>query len=276
MNTNSTPTVTVVSKTASTSFDILSLINSLAPKHNTNSDESEKTKIISYVINMKRNPERLVSFARHYFSADLNTLARIDGIDGKKINIKGIVSDAVYKQIETSEKVGFRVKHYQLTRGAVGCYLSHIKAYQTFLGSDGYDYALIFEDDAVLHPETKRLFLTAFESLPKDWDMALLGCTCRTCTASNSKWNKVDRFWGLHAYAINRASAQKVLDLLLSIDKIYQQLDSQFSDYARSGQLVIYCCREKLVDQNRNFDTTIQLPVKRFDGIDANENATPA
>jgi GR25 family glycosyltransferase involved in LPS biosynthesis len=232
-------------------------------------------KIISYVINMKRNPERFASFTRKFFNSDLDSLIRIEAIDGKQITINGVVSDDALKEIESAERVGFRLKHYQLTRGAVGCYLSHMKAYQTFLASENYDIALIFEDDAIVTPHLKKRILSALDALPDNWDLALLGCNCRSCVLANSEWNRVSRFWGLYACAVNRKGAQKILDLLMSVKKIYQQLDSQLSDYARENKLAVYCYHDKLVNVNRNFETTIQLPVKLVDGIDINQYATP-
>ena len=48
-----------------------------------------------------------------------------------------------------AERTGYRTKHYQLTRGSVGCYMSHLQLYQHIIKTDA-QFAFIFEDDAVI------------------------------------------------------------------------------------------------------------------------------
>ena len=50
-----------------------------------------------------------------------------------------------------AEGRGYRTAHYQLTRGSVGCYLSHLRLYQHVLRG-GAQFALVFEDDAAIAP----------------------------------------------------------------------------------------------------------------------------
>jgi glycosyl transferase family 25 len=85
---------------------------------------------------------------------------------------------AVYgKQIPFTQKAKFvdRAKYRLLMRseigdGTIGCYLSHIKTWQTFLRSS-HSYALIFEDDVVFSPVKLKLLIEGLKACNSDWDL---------------------------------------------------------------------------------------------------------
>ena len=62
--------------------------------------------------------------------------------------------------------------------GEIGCYLSHIKVLQTFLASN-HEFAIIIEDDAVLHEHYKQMTekaMAAYKTLSEyeQWDVLKL------------------------------------------------------------------------------------------------------
>jgi glycosyl transferase family 25 len=65
-----------------------------------------------------------------------------------------------------------KARPYKLTKGALGCALSHLKAYQKML-ADNVDVALILEDDAILPKEINKL-LTFIENNIRDKEAILL------------------------------------------------------------------------------------------------------
>lgn len=219
-----------------------------------------------YLINMKKSIERFKRFQDAYTASDLASIEfeRIEGVNGKEIDIKNYVSDKAYDSILTAEKTGFRRYHYELTRGAVGCYLSHKEVYKR-IANQKQEFAFVFEDDVRLSSLNLLSDVNQIvNSVPKDWDILLLGCVCFVC-GKFSTYYDVNKYFLMHGYIIKRSSAKKILNLL-NDQKIEQQIDAQFSDLAEQGILKIYCLRDKLAVQ-WDMGTNIQVPVKNIKGI---------
>ena len=221
-----------------------------------------------YLINLDRNPDRLEAFIETYMMSDLRykQFQRIAAVDGSKIeNIQDHISTQAYQEIMQIEKTGYRTKHYQLTRGAIGCYLSHMKAYD-YIGNGGSEYGLIFEDDVRIDPNLLLRLNRLLSGIPNDWDILLLGCHCIICDKYDVYYD-TDKFFLLHCYIVKKASAKKLHTMLKNI-KIKQQIDSEISDMVMSGKLTVYCLRESLSKQTGEFNTNIQTPIKVMPGID--------
>ena len=220
-----------------------------------------------YLINLENNTDRLEFFIEQYMNSDLKykKFNRVNAIDGKTLNIKEYVSPRAYLELQQIEKNGFRTKHYQLTRGAVGCYLSHMLTYETFIEDNDKDYGLIFEDDVKIDPKFFYKLNKALPSIPNDWDILLLSCYCIKCEKKDVYYN-TERFWWLNSYVIKRESAKKILDILKN-KLIEQQIDSELSDMIIEDKIKIYCLKDSISRQTGVFDTTIQMPLKEINGI---------
>ena len=94
-----------------------------------------------YVINLDRSFERLELMSSQLSSQKID-LERIPAIDGMNINISDEADDAACRS-----EMGRSIQP-----GEVGCFLSHIKALQTFISSNS-DFAVILEDDAIISSE---------------------------------------------------------------------------------------------------------------------------
>jgi glycosyl transferase family 25 len=105
------------------------------------------THIPLYVINLEKRPDRLRQFATRNRKVRWQ---RIDAVDGRNVDLGGV-----------------RTK---LTKGEVGCFLSHIKALDVIArGQD--DFAIVLEDDAsITFPESfpiiERLLAEALAVMP--------------------------------------------------------------------------------------------------------------
>lgn len=218
-----------------------------------------------YMINLDRNAERLESFIEQYMQSELRykQFQRIPAVDGSTLNIKEYVTPFAYKEITEIEKTGYRTKHYQLTRGAIGCYLSHVKAYNLISKADA-DYAIIFEDDAWVDPAIMSKLNKVLGSMDNSWDILVLGCHCIVCEKHDT-YSDIQKFFLLHGYVIKKSSAEKLGATLQDI-KISQQIDSEMSDMATQGQLRIYCLKTQLAKQ-KALGTDIQMPLKVMPGV---------
>jgi len=211
-----------------------------------------------YVIHMAKNTDRLVNFNNHYNRSDLIKRYNIfPAVVGKNLNLIDFVSPQAYTQIIETEKTGKRKHHYDLTKGAVGCYLSHLSIYKKIIESN-VDYGLIFEDDSKIVRRFYSKMLEGLDNLPDDWDIFLLGVICLKCEFGK-KIVKVDRFWGTHGYLIKNKSAAKLLEYL---DKpLSKQIDADMSLLVKRGLLNVYAINPVIVTQDSKFGSDIQSNV---------------
>ena len=121
------------------------LTNTFLNFSNSNNELYTNNDFNSYVINLKKNTDRLDSFMNEYNKSDLKSISLdvYPAIVGKDIELINYVTPAAYKQILTTEVLKNRRFHYELTRGAVGCYLSHLNIWKKIAESDK-KFGLIF------------------------------------------------------------------------------------------------------------------------------------
>ena len=212
-----------------------------------------------YVINLQKRAERVNDFLKHYHRSDLHdTLGLpvqvVPAFDGRKLDVQSLVTPKAWREIQATERNGRRQGHSQLTRGAVGCYMSHLDCLRRFLATDK-QYALIFEDDAVLMFRIGHAIQHTMDTARTGWDVLLLGYWCTACTAGSAA-----AWWGLQGYMVTREGARKVLDGCALPFEL--QLDHKMSQMATAGRLRVGRAASNLVPQASDvYRTDIQTPV---------------
>jgi len=213
----------------------------------------------TYLVNLERRPDRYEKFMNAYDESDMNfvPISKINAVDGTDIDIEKVplseIAKGELKQIETT---GFRSKHYQLTRGAIGCYLSHVKVWKDIIESN-QKHGLIFEDDVKLPLNINTKITKSMQHVPDDWDIILFGFHCKDCE-KKINYRKVNRFILLHCYAISRNAIVKILKTN-SLFPITQQIDSYLSELS-ADILNIYTVKNPIIHQNGS-RTDIQMPL---------------
>lgn len=217
-----------------------------------------------YVINLDRMPTRMTSFIDRLQHTDMRVMApiRIAAVDGKKLNLAELVTPEALREIERAERVGYRERHYELTRGAVGCALSHRNAWAKLLQSDK-NIALVCEDDAELEPNALTELTASLAVVPPDWDLLLLGYWCVKCT-SHVTHKKLERFFGLHCYLIKRGAVNKIISY--AGEAVAQQEDSMLSDMCTEGRLCVYGVQNKLARQTGQ-TSSVQMPLRTGENV---------
>ena len=211
-----------------------------------------------YLINLKRRPDRLHNFLEHYNKSDFKneTVIKFDAIDGSRLNVDSVsLSELAQAELQQLETTGFRTKHYQLTKGAIGCYLSHVKVWENIL-KHKYNNVLIFEDDAKIPEDLNAKIYENMKYVPNDWDIVLFGYICKKCRKYENYY-EVERFMLTHCYMINRNAIIKIMNSN-TLFPITQQIDSLMSEL--SSILNIYSMKDKIVKQF-NSRTDIQAPL---------------
>ncbi len=221
--------------------------------------------LVCYVINLPKDSDRLSNFTRLYRDSDLNShsLITVEGVNGRALAIQDYITPDAYNEIELIEKNNYRTKHHQLTRGAVGCYLSHLKAQNLIMDSGNY-FGVIFEDDALITPNVHAAIQYSLRIIPVDWDIILLGSIAFTYT-DHELYRKIKSFWGLWGYMIN---IKAIATLQQYAGKPFdRQIDHQVTKLISEGKLKVYAPPQDYVFQSRDFGSNIQTPLKHVEGI---------
>ena len=219
----------------------------------------ESPKALAYCISLERRPDRWNAFLAQKGVLEFPVVLRVPAVDGGTVDIWS--DDRVSLLARRNIATGERRDHSELnTRGAIGCYLSHLEIWKRVLG-EGRSYAIVFEDDAQVPIGTfaaiQRLLDEEHDGAP--WDVRLLGALSLTLAsergrASRDGWRRCVGFMGTHAYAITPAGAAKLLRRSLPI---MLHVDGYMSICARFGDLRVEC-HERLKLLQRPSSSDIQ------------------
>lgn len=166
---------------------------------------------ILYVINLDRDKARLEEFMAANSACGL-PIKRVPAVLGAELPNPPVDYEG-YRRINAGGGP---------PKGAeIGCYMSHIRALNTFL-ADGEPYAVIIEDDAFLNP----LAVQDLDLLTKrdDWDLVKLFCFHRgmpivieELPGGHQFVVHLARTTSTAAYLVNRRGAERLLETLLPI-----------------------------------------------------------
>lgn len=160
-------------------------------------------------------------------------------------------------------------------KSSIGCSISHISVWKTFLQSNK-QYAIVFEDDIIFDSTNlKSKILSYLSNTPNNFDMLYLGCfgsnpnntffnTTMNLLNLSSEFSQVNDHiikprvaLALHAYIISRSGAQKLINLLDGkihnhIDLCIQTLDKQnlVSRFVTNPRLIYQTSTDNTPSQN--------------------------
>lgn len=168
-----------------------------------------------YVINLDRSKERY-----EYVKDSINDLGfavtRISAVDGSTL------SESYINQIVDFESYKTFLTHLP-RKGTIGCSLSHIKTWETFLAS-GFEFALIFEDDITFDQQKLKPIVQDLTNNNELWDIVNFdihhrGLPLTIKELSNQQKLVVYLTEVTHtgAYMMNREAAKKLLAKALPI-----------------------------------------------------------
>ena len=221
-----------------------------------------------FVINMNKDKERYEKLIKYYLRSDFpnNKLNRFSGIVGKEVNNKQWLTNDAISELQLLEKNGYRTHHHHLTRGAIGCFLSHYYLAKKLLTDKNADYYIIFEDDTMIFPNTFYRINKSIETAPKDWDMILFYSIRSLGRRLDNTFNRIKSFWGMNCYIMNKSGAEKFVKEV-NENKIDGQVDCYLSRMVQQDKINIYATRRQFVSSNST-DTNIQAILKPKKGID--------
>lgn len=122
-----------------------------------------------FVINLDRSPQRYERITSQLENQKIE-FTRLSAVDGSELSNRNVDSLYQYAHADAYYK--------QLNKGEIGCYLSHINAWQRIV-DNALDFAIVLEDDVNLMGDLSRI-ITLVKKLPDDWDYIKLAEHSRT------------------------------------------------------------------------------------------------
>lgn len=188
-------------------------------------------------ISLDRRADRWALFLEDVHAAGINVM-RLPAVDAKEFNAVTHPSVSLLTAHNIKHKV--RRAHYEIdTAGAVGCTLSHIKAWNYLLNSNS-SALIVFEDDAVIPPTFKERLTRLVSELPADWDVITFYntefLTTRGCSPDpkTAPLENCTGLMGSHAYMVSRRGAQNLLARAYPIEL---HVDAYIAFMARMGHI---------------------------------------
>lgn len=131
----------------------------------------------------------------------------IPGVNGENLDLSILEEKGELSHINDLNK---------LTRGQVGCFLAHRKAWE-HLSQSNEEYAFIIEDDCNLRPAQQHLDLITkgiTEASKFKWDILYIArnpALCKTRKRLGDHLVQVGKTWGLFAYVLTKKAAKELL-----------------------------------------------------------------
>jgi glycosyl transferase, family 25 len=218
------------------------------------------------IVTLPRRPDRWEKLVRRLARVGISGARKFSAVDGATLEEAALGSlldrDCVLSDAPTS--------HTQLTRPAIGCFLSHLKIWQRFRNGDG-DRLVILEDDATPSPHYSPAAVgEVLAALPADADLVLLGCTIMAGLAAeteNPLFYRVYYFNGTYAYLLTRKGCAQLLQQLLPMRAhIDHQISHALLNHRTS--LFAYAVRPALFDHDFSSWSDAYVPIAGSDEAD--------
>ncbi|XP_040264218.1 procollagen galactosyltransferase 2 [Bufo bufo] len=168
-----------------------------------------------FLINLKRRLDRRVRMLRSLYELQIQVKI-FDAVDGKALNTSQL------KTLNIDVLPGYQDPYSErtLTRGEIGCFLSHYYVWKEVVDR-GLEKALVIEDDVRFEHQFKRKLIKLIndiETAALDWDLVYIGRkrmqVQRPEKAVPNVMNLVEAdysYWTL-GYAISQKGAQKLIN----------------------------------------------------------------
>lgn len=196
-----------------------------------------------YVINLEKDKQRLNSFFNLIKKQKISTKKRgwfrFNAVDGSNF-------DSLFEKIKNYENNKKIFELWKKHPGSIGCYLSHIKLWETILKDEkSSEYTLIMEDDSYFTLNglaNIEIVLGTAKNL--SWDLLYIGHNklkgqqihplfLRPSITRPGENNRGFNS-GLYGYIVRKSSLQKLLNIVKRFDSSFidVQLRNSFQDFS--------------------------------------------
>lgn len=213
------------------------------------------SKVAIFIINLPASTDRR-DFMQNQLASISTEFTFIEAVDGSKFDNAEL--STVKKEVS-----------YAITKGEVGCALSHLKAYETLVKSD-YDMALILEDDVIIPSDidmhlsrlhennnSKRATITLLSEVYKYYEKNSFS------TDENHHVHKVVDATFAHGYVINKLAAERLLKKLYPVWCVADQ----WTTFKEFGFVDIYAVIPFLINTHDVFEKKTTIENRKLDNV---------
>jgi len=191
---------------------------------------------------------------------------RINAINGRNLNlemVKPYFSARAFAEANNTKQFKFAPGSY-MTRGSVGCALSHRDAWITILNGN-HQKVLILEDDIYIDDNFNEKLTEYLTHIP-DYDLLYVGYHESKTTKKQNNYYKIptDTVFGTTGYIVDKRIVKKLIGMF----PINLQLDSELSKIYKD--IKIYHLNEelRLISSEHSFNNTFGSDVQVITGSD--------
>ena len=168
------------------------------------------------IVSLHRRPDRWAKIVAALKSVGISRISKCRAVDGATLS-EQTLAELVDKACGVSDQP---TSHTQLTRPAMGCFLSHLTIWKHFLAGDE-EHLVVLEDDAVPSPSYSAEYAKrVLAAIPAKADLVLLGCSILAGLAEKTEgelFSRVYYFNGTYAYLLTRKGCTTLLPHLLPL-----------------------------------------------------------
>ena len=207
-----------------------------------------------FVLNLQRRKDRLRRVQQSHRTSTFShiPLVQFVAVDGTTTDLNVLLTTTAKDELARLEDVGgtgMRGHHSQLTRGAIGCYLTHVSVWERVAAMPGP--CLIVEDD-IEFPQGPsgltdvsnaiKVAAKAQKNKPDQPWMLSFHCTCHEgCWTHADGLARPQQFWSTAAYVLTPASATELLGLFrTAMFPIDVQIDAKLCELVQAHRLTVY------------------------------------
>jgi GR25 family glycosyltransferase involved in LPS biosynthesis len=223
------------------------------------------TKIL--YINLDRRPDRNDHIHQQLQKINwTGDVERISAIDGRQLDLNSIshlISNRASQEASNTQKIEFAPGSY-MTKGAVGCALSHREAWNAILNGH-HDKVLILEDDIRFDDNFNDKLVEYLSNIP-DYDLLYIGYHETWTKEQSGPHYRVpnDVVFGLYGYIVDKRIAKKLLDMF----PIEGQIDSEIKKIYPDIKVYHVNEDQRIIHSDHSFNNNLGTDIQVIEGYE--------
>ena len=183
-------------------------------------------KIPIYCISLDRRKDRWDIVRNQPGFKEFPQIERFSAVEGKDIDV--MKDTRIGLVAKRNILLQTRRAHEEIsTKGAIGCYLSHVGVWERFMKHSSAPYMLVMEDDVELPAGSRKkledfLASSAMMQDPSSWDLCILapsrGLTERGAVMPDSTLVRLDKFCSTVFYIITRRGIERMMPHIFPLE----------------------------------------------------------
>jgi len=228
------------------------------------------TKIL--YINLDRRPDRNDHINNQLRKINwTGSTERISGIDGRLLNLNDVshlIGSRASLEANNTEKINFAPGSY-MTKGAVGCALSHREAWINILNGN-HNKVLILEDDIYFDDKFNVRLNEYLPNIP-DYDLLYIGFHESWTKEKTNDYYRIPNnvVFGLYGYIVDKRIAKLLIDMFPTEGQIDSEIKKIYPE------IKVYHLNEdqRIIHSDHSFNNNLGTDIQVIEGYENVSNS---